>query len=187
MAIPTTSAAAPLRGKKRWAFLERQKTIRVATVIGDNAIHVSPLWYVVKDEVIYLPFDAARKHRHRDAIDNGGKLSAVVDAGDEFATVHGVMLEGTARRVEDPELHAALDELVLEKYFYTGHPYLEDYINMGKYYGRIWYAIEPTREVGWDLRVGAVLGGLEARTLPDHVLAKHGRRTNGNGSNGGDH
>lgn len=58
----TASMLAPLRGKKRWAFLERAKTIRFATSNEDGSIYLSPLWLVVEDEKIYIPVDAASRH-----------------------------------------------------------------------------------------------------------------------------
>ena len=58
----TASMAAPLRGKKRWAYLEREKTIRLATTEKDGSIYLSSLWYVIKEETIYLPIDAGGRH-----------------------------------------------------------------------------------------------------------------------------
>jgi hypothetical protein len=171
MAKVNLSTGAPLRGAKRWAFLERAETIRVATVVGDAPIHVSPLWFVTRDRTIYLPFDQASRHMR--AIEAGGRLSAVVDKGDEFATVHGVSIEGSARRVTDPELEAELSELILDKYFHIGHPYMEEYIDMGVYYGRLWYEVIAERMIGWDMREAAVVPTLEKRRLPEHVVAAH--------------
>ena len=58
----TASMLAPLRGAKRWAYLDRAKTIRVATTNEDATIYLSPLWLVVDDETIYLPIDAGSRH-----------------------------------------------------------------------------------------------------------------------------
>jgi nitroimidazol reductase NimA-like FMN-containing flavoprotein (pyridoxamine 5'-phosphate oxidase superfamily) len=171
MAKVNLSTGAPLRGAKRWAFLERAETIRVATVVGDDPIHVSPLWFVTKDQKIYLPFDQASRHMR--AIENGGRLSAVVDKGDEFASVHGVAIEGGAQRVDDEDLAEELSNLVLEKYFHIGHPYLEEYINMGEYYGRLWYELTVDKMIGWDMREATALPTLEKRRLPQHVIAAH--------------
>jgi len=75
------SMAAPLRGKKRWAYLERQKTIRLATTNEDGSIYLSSLWYVVRDETIYLPVDAAGRHGVN--FEAQRNFSALVDSGDE--------------------------------------------------------------------------------------------------------
>jgi hypothetical protein len=76
---PTASTFLPLRGAKRWAYLLRQKTIRVATVNGDGTIYQSPLWYVVHEKRIFIPLDAGKKHAEN--FDAGRALTALVDSG----------------------------------------------------------------------------------------------------------
>ena len=173
------STAAPLRGAKRWNFLERQHTIRVATVAGDEPIYVSALWFVIHERTIYLPFDQASKHAAN--LENGGRLAAVVDAGEGFADVRGVNIEGTARPVTDSKFAEELEELVLNKYFYEGDPFLEEYINFGEYQYRQFYEVVPTRMWGWDLREASVLASPERRTLPDFMFETDGAGANGAG------
>jgi nitroimidazol reductase NimA-like FMN-containing flavoprotein (pyridoxamine 5'-phosphate oxidase superfamily) len=163
------STAAPLRGAKRWAFLERATTIRVASQAGEGRIYVSPLWYVVRDRKIYIALDQAGRHARN--VQEGGRLSAVVDQGDEFATAHGVEMEGTAVPVEDDDFTEELHQMMLSKYFYEGHPYLEEYIDLGRYYTRKFYEIVPERTIGWDSREGALIATLEQRYLPQSAVA----------------
>jgi nitroimidazol reductase NimA-like FMN-containing flavoprotein (pyridoxamine 5'-phosphate oxidase superfamily) len=158
------SVVAPLRGDKRWNYLERARTIRVATTAGDGPIYISPLWFVVKDRTIYLPIDQASKHQANLA--KGGRLGATVDQGDELATTHGVIIEGTGKPVEDEALRLELHELVVNKYFYGGHPYLDDYVEIRTYTGNQWLELEVTRMYGFDLRELAVLPINEKRYLP---------------------
>ncbi len=163
----TASMAAPLRGKKRWAYLERQKTIRLATTNEDGTIYLSSLWYVVRDETIYLPVDAAGKHGQN--IVAARELAGLVDTGDEYATVAGVRIFGTATEVDDPALVEELQELVFDKYFYAGHPYAEPYFSFGNAVGRKYYALKPSKMIGWDCRETAEPQAVESRVLPDHV------------------
>jgi hypothetical protein len=162
------SSAAPMRGAKRWAFIERGHTIHVASQSGDDTIYVSPLWYVVQDRRIFIPLDQASRHGKNIAA--GGLLSAVVDKGEEIGYVRGVNMEGTGQIVEDAAFADELQEMVLQKYFYKGDPYLEDYVNFGKYYGRRFYEIVVTKIYGWDLREAGILATPERHTLPAHVL-----------------
>src|SRR5258707_15880952 len=106
--IPSTpKTTVPLHGDKRWAYLTRQKTIRLATAEEDGSIYLSPLWFVVDDKRLYLPIDAAGRHgRNGEA---GRPLAALVDAGDEFSTVTGVRIVGRMVRVEDTTLRARLN------------------------------------------------------------------------------
>jgi len=161
------SMAAPLRGKKRWAYLERQKTIRLATTNEDGSIYLSSLWYVVRDETIYLPVDAAGRHGVN--FEAQRNFSALVDSGDEFTTVAGVRIYGTTSKVDDPALFDALQDLVFEKYFYVGHPYAEPYFQFGQTVGRKYYALTPEKMIGWDSREVAAPQAVESRLLPDFV------------------
>ena len=99
---PTASTFMPLRGDKRWAYLSRQKSIRLATSNEDGSIYMSPLYYVVHDKRILLPVDAAGRHSVN--TEAGRALSALVDSGDEYATVHGVRIHGTLKHISDSEL-----------------------------------------------------------------------------------
>lgn len=163
----TASMAAPLRGKKRWAYLERQRTMRLATTNEDGSIYLSSLWYVVREETIYIPVDAAGRHAVN--MDAKRDLAALVDTGDEYATVAGVRILGTASKVDDSALHEQLQDMVFEKYFYEGHPYAEPYFQFGKAAGRQYYALKPDKMIGWDSRETAPPNVVELHELPDHV------------------
>jgi len=98
----TASMLAPLRGAKRWAYLERARTIRFASANEDGSIYLSPLWLIVHEQRIYIPVDAASRHGAN--FEAGRPLSALVDTGDEFPTVAGVRILGKMVVVEDQEL-----------------------------------------------------------------------------------
>lgn len=163
----TASMAAPLRGKKRWAYLKNEKTIRLATTEKDGSIYLSSLWYVVQKETIYLPIDAGGRHAVN--FDEKRSFAALVDSGDEYATVAGVRIIGTATKVEDPVLFDTLQNLVFEKYFYEGHPYAEPYFQFGKAVGRQYYSLSPSKMIGWDCRETATPQAVESRELPEFV------------------
>lgn len=164
---PTPKTTIPLHGAKRWAYLARQKTIRLATTEEDGSIYLSPLWYLVDNKRIFLPIDAGARHgRNGEA---GRPLAGLVDVGDEFATVSGVRIVGRMVRVDDAALRDRLNSLLFEKYFDVGHPYAEVYFEMGVAAGRIFYELVPERIVGWDAREIAVPPAPESRVLPDFV------------------
>jgi hypothetical protein len=164
---PTASTFLPLRGAKRWAYLLRQKTIRVATVNADGTIYQSPLWYVVHEKRIFIPLDAGKKHAENFAA--GRALSALVDSGEEYATVHGVRIDGSLSLVSDPALLQRIDELLFEKYFYVGHPYAESYFQFGVAAKRQVFELVSKKMVGWDMREVALPQVPEARMLPAFV------------------
>ncbi|MFN8163660.1 MAG: pyridoxamine 5'-phosphate oxidase family protein [Solirubrobacterales bacterium] len=163
----TASMLAPLRGEKRWAYLERAKTIRFATVNEDGSVYQSPLWLVVDDQKIYIPVDAASQHGAN--FEAGRPLSALVDAGDEYATVSGVRIIGKMEPVEDAALFERLQGLLFDKYFHVGHPYAESYFEFGEFAGRRFYELVPKKMIGWDMRETTAVAAPEARVLPDFV------------------
>lgn len=167
LAAPASNATIPLKGEKRWAYLTRQKTIRVASLNEDGTIYLSPLWYVVADQTIYIPVDAAsRLGQNAEA---ARALSALVDTGDEYATVSGVRITGKLVPVDDNDLVERLQGLVFEKYFHVGHPYAESYFEFGNAAGRRFYQLVAEKTVGWDSRELAFPPAPEARVLPDVV------------------
>ncbi len=163
----TASTWQPLRGDKRWAYLARARTIRVATLNEDGTIYLSPLWLVVHENKIYIPVDAGSRHGANALA--GRALSGLVDGGDELATVSGVRITGTMAEVTDPALVETLGKLVYEKYFHVAHPYAENYLEFGEAADRTYYELVPDKMVGWDMREITTLALPEARTLPAHV------------------
>jgi len=87
--------------EKRWAYLTRAKTIRVASTNADGSIYLTPLWFVVHERRLYIPLDTSR---HGENFLAGRPLAALVDEGDEYVTVSGVRMLGTVRFVEDQAL-----------------------------------------------------------------------------------
>jgi len=163
----TAAMAAPLRGAKRWAYLARQEFIRVATTNDDGSLYLSTLWYVTRDQVIYLPVDAASRHGVN--LLAGRPFTALVDSGHEYTTVAGVRIDGTVSKVTDAALIESLQQAVFDKYFYVDHPHAEAYFGFGKAAGRTYYALKPTRMIGWDSREVAPPQAVELNELPAHV------------------
>lgn len=165
--MATASQMTPLRGEKRWAYLDRAKTIRVASTNEDGSIYLSPLWFVVDDKRIYLPLDAGSKHGAN--AEAGRTVSGLVDSGEDYATVAGVRILGTLKAEDDPAHHKALQDLVFEKYFHVGHPYAEQYFEFGEFAGRTYYEFVTDKMIGWDMREGTTPALPEKRTLPSFV------------------
>lgn len=163
----TASTWQPLRGDKRWAYLARARSIRVATLNEDGSIYLTPLWHVVHEKKLYIPIDAGSRHGAN--VVAGRALSALVDSGDEYATVAGVRITGTLREVTDEALAGTLGSLVFEKYFHVGHPYAAQYREFGEVAGRTYYELVADRMIGWDMREITTIAMPETRTLPDHV------------------
>jgi nitroimidazol reductase NimA-like FMN-containing flavoprotein (pyridoxamine 5'-phosphate oxidase superfamily) len=169
---------APLEGAALWGFLEKALTMRLATVNADEAIEVSPVWFVVRDEALYFPIDptvgdpgrsTTPAWRHLPALDSGGRVSAVVDDGEDLSNFRGVQLTGKAEKVDQVDLKDELLELALEKYFYIGHPHLEHYLSRGMIEARLWYRLVHDGISGWDRRHLPQPPIMDRRSLPPYL------------------
>ena len=164
---PTASTFMPLRGAKRWAYLDRQKILRLSSVDDDGSVYASPIYYVVHGKRILLPVDAAARHAKNAAA--GRKVTGLVDSGDEYATVHGVRIYGDLKEITDTDLISKVDGMVFEKYFYEGHPYAESYFQYRVASGGRVFELEIDKMIGWDMREIALPAVPEARVLPEWV------------------
>jgi Pyridoxamine 5'-phosphate oxidase len=148
---------------KQWAFLERAKTIRVASLNDDGSIELSAMWFVVDGRRLIVVCDGGL---HESNFDAGRVFSAVVDEGEEFQSLHGLSIRGQIESVTDLQLLSKLPHLLFEKYFYVGHPHSQSYYEYGEWAGRRYFEIIPSAMIGWDARERTQLQGRERRRFP---------------------
>lgn len=174
----TLSALAPLEGEKLWGFVERAKKIRLATAVDSGPLIVSPAWFVVREQTVFVALDPTVGDPGRtttvDAVhianvEAGGKVSAVIDAGNEMNDVHAARFAGRAEIVADEALIEELLDLVAEKYFYIGHPHLEHYFSRGAVSSRRWCKLVPDELEGWDMRELPQPPVADMLAFPDHL------------------
>lgn len=71
--------------------------------VDDNGFpHVLPMWHTLFEDMVYISFRVPKKKYAN--LKRNPKMSYTVDAGEEFGSYHGVMLQGEAEFVEDVEL-----------------------------------------------------------------------------------
>ena len=137
---------------ERDAFLAAERTCRVATVGGDGAPHVTPLWFAWDGTALWLT-SIVRSQRWTD-LQNDRRISVVVDAGTDFMELRGVEIRGVAEPVGEvprtgepvPELDRA-EQLFADKY--AGGTVFHD----GRH---AWLRVVPDKIVSWDFRkIGA--------------------------------
>jgi PPOX class probable F420-dependent enzyme len=94
-------------------LLEARHTVICATTGADGWPHVVPLWYVVRDgEVWVWTYAASQKVVN---LERDPYATLLVEAGESYAELRGVMLKVEAEIVHDPELVSALGLAVLER------------------------------------------------------------------------
>jgi nitroimidazol reductase NimA-like FMN-containing flavoprotein (pyridoxamine 5'-phosphate oxidase superfamily) len=124
------------------SFLERERTVRVGTVSPDGEPHVSPLWFVWHEGAMYLN-SLNRSRRGRD-ITHGSRVAACVDAGDTYGELHGAVLYGSLKPVEDAAVGTRVRKLFGDKYW--------DGRDIREARSHTWYVLEPEEIVSWDFK-----------------------------------
>jgi len=142
------------------AFLEEGRTLQVASLHRDGRPHLVPMWYVVEDgKVVFRSFTRSQKivNLRRDP-----RLSVLVERGEAYAELRGVMIEGRARLVDDPAYVLALYGKMAAKYAMVGpEPTVLSPEKLETAFGRhatknTAVVVEPVRVASWD---HAKLGG----------------------------
>jgi len=99
-------------------FLETHGTVQVATNGPDGRPHLAPMWYVVEDgEVVFRSFTKSQKILN---LQRDPKLTVLVEDGEAYAELRGVMIKGTARLETDPERVLYLYGRLAAKYAMVG-------------------------------------------------------------------
>lgn len=125
------------------AYLADQRTVRVATVGDDGLPHVVPLWFVWHGGALFL--NSTMGNPTVENMLRSGTAAAVIDDGDSYDGLRGVVLTGRVERlgVEAPD---GAERLWSEKYMGGGElPYR-------RWRNRTWLRLDPERVASWDFR-----------------------------------
>jgi hypothetical protein len=130
------------------AFLERERTCRVATMGSSGFPHVTPLWFAWDGTSLWLT-SVVNSQRWTD-LQRDRRVSVVVDAGQEFMELRGVELRGAAAPVgEVPRTGEPCPDLEVPERLYA-QKYAGGRIHHD---GRhAWLRISPEKMVSWDFR-----------------------------------
>jgi nitroimidazol reductase NimA-like FMN-containing flavoprotein (pyridoxamine 5'-phosphate oxidase superfamily) len=126
------------------AYLASQPTARVATATHDGVPHVVPLWFVWSEGVLYLNSTVGNV-----TVENGlksGSAAAVVDDGERYDELRGVMLRGSFARADDDPHLERVERLWSDKYL-GGSP-----APYRLWRDRLWLRLIPEHVASWDFR-----------------------------------
>ena len=99
------------------AFLHEQRTVICATIDRDGAPHLMPLWYVVREGDLWAwTYAASQKVRN---LERDPRATLVVEAGEHYDELRGVMLRTEAVIERAAEFVAALGFALYERYLET--------------------------------------------------------------------
>ena len=130
------------------------KVLQLATIGTDGAPHLAPMWFVMEHgKIVFRSFAKSQKivNLRRDP-----RLTVLVETGDAYAELQGVMIKGEATLVDDPEYVLQIYGELAARYPMVGdEPVALDADALEAAFGR--YApkntaviVEPDSVVSWD-------------------------------------
>ena len=137
-------------------FLEEARVLQVATIGRDGTPHLAPMWFVVEDgKIVFRSFTKSQKivNLRRDP-----RLTVLVESGDAYEELRGVMIKGDARLLTDPDQVLATYGRLAAKYAMVGpEPVDLDPEALEAAFGRFApkntaVVVEPVKVTSWDHR-----------------------------------
>lgn len=135
-------------------FLEAGHTLQVASIDPDGFPHLAPMWYVVRDgKITFRSFTKSQKIVN---LRRNPKLSVLLESGETYDELKGVMIRGTATLVEDRATVLSIYGAIAAKYrMVGGRPVELDDEALEAAFGS--YAekntaviVEPLKVASWD-------------------------------------
>ncbi|HSJ70562.1 MAG TPA: TIGR03618 family F420-dependent PPOX class oxidoreductase [Acidimicrobiia bacterium] len=133
---------------------EGAKTLQVATIGRDGSPHLAPMWFVLDDgRIVFRSFTKSQKivNLRRDP-----RVTVLVEEGNSYETLKGVMVKGTARLVDDPSYVLEIYGRLGARYPFVGDtpvPLAGEALEQA--FGRFAdkntaVVVEPTSTASWD-------------------------------------
>ncbi|HEY5650011.1 MAG TPA: pyridoxamine 5'-phosphate oxidase family protein [Acidimicrobiia bacterium] len=100
------------------AYLEAGRTAIVGSHNRNGTIHLAPMWYVMREgTVVFRSFTKSQKivNLRRDP-----RITLLVETGDAYAELQGVMIRGTATLIDDPAYTLGVYGRLAAKYAMVG-------------------------------------------------------------------
>lgn len=133
---------------------EGARVLQLATLDKNGAPHQAPMWFTMDDDrIVFRSFTKSQKivNLIRDP-----RLSVLVEAGEAYAELQGVMIQGTAKLVSDPAYVLKIYGELAARYPMVGDvPVQMDEEALENAFGRFApkntaVIVEPTKITTWD-------------------------------------
>ncbi|MFG1704499.1 pyridoxamine 5'-phosphate oxidase family protein [Nonomuraea sp. M3C6] len=132
------------------AFLEGSRKLQLATINPDGMPHLVTMFYGLDEgRIAFWTYGKAQKARN---LARDPRVSCLVEAGDDYGELRGVLVYGKAERVDDRDRVMAIG-LMIARRMTPGVPdeLLRPYVEKTGL-KRIAYVVERTKVVSWDHR-----------------------------------
>jgi PPOX class probable F420-dependent enzyme len=135
-------------------FLATSTVLQVATFGSDGWPHVAPLWYVMDgDKVVFRSFSKSQKLVN---LKRNPHFTVLVETGDDYSQLQGVMIKAEARLVTDPDYVLSIYGGLAAKYPMINDTPMElDEDALQAAFGRFAskntaVVVEPVKTITWD-------------------------------------
>jgi PPOX class probable F420-dependent enzyme len=136
------------------SFIEGQKTVQVATINRDGTPHLVPLWFAIVDgDIVLETFTKSQKVKN---LERDPRLTVLLEDGDVYEDLRGVVIYATAELVKDVAKVHALHMEVLKRNTEISEEILEK-ATQSMAPKKTAIVIKADRTISWDHRK---LGGI---------------------------
>ncbi|GMQ98381.1 MAG: PPOX class F420-dependent oxidoreductase [Acidimicrobiia bacterium] len=99
-------------------LLAGAKILQVASIGKDGAPHLAPMWFTLDDgKIVFRSFTKSQKIVN---LTRDPRITVLVETGDSYAELQGVMIKGTARLVTDPDYVLEIYGKLTARYPFVG-------------------------------------------------------------------
>ncbi|HEX6029837.1 MAG TPA: pyridoxamine 5'-phosphate oxidase family protein [Tepidiformaceae bacterium] len=146
--MPSRRASIALTPEEREQFLADGWTLQVASLGPKGFPHLVAMWYVMVDGDIH--FTTFRKSQKVLNLRRDPKLTVMLESGKLYAELKGLVIEGEAEVVEDPQYTAKVMAQVGQKYNGIPAPTETPEAALAVASKRVTIRVRPVDEYSWD-------------------------------------
>jgi general stress protein 26 len=131
-------------------MLGAHNKVQLATNGPDGFPHLVTMYYVMMDGLI--TFWTYRSSQKALNLGRDPRISCLVEVGNEYFDLKGVLVQGTVRRIEDPSVILEIGRGITATFSdpaAMADDAVTDYVEHAAR-KRFGYAVEPTKVISWD-------------------------------------
>lgn len=133
-----------------WKFLVSQRRVYLGFAMENGYPHVTPIWFVVVGKKVYM---RAQDYKVKVGLAAKGKACVVIDDGDEYRELRGVVMWGRSRLITEQRLIAKVTGLFEAKYSerqWKADEMPEDWVRERMKEKRAFIEFVPEKVDSWD-------------------------------------
>ncbi|GAA3004324.1 pyridoxamine 5'-phosphate oxidase family protein [Streptosporangium longisporum] len=132
-------------------LIGESRKLQLGTINPDGTPHLVTMFYgLTEGRISFWTYGKAQKTRN---IERDARVSCLIEAGEEYSDLRGVLVYGVARRIDDGEGVLGVGMTVARRM--AGMPDAEELLTEYVAYTgrkRVAFTVEPTRVISWDHR-----------------------------------